>query len=172
MTTIFLIESFCIKGTRFELGRDDSPDAFGNLVKWVKAAEIWRENVIASNNAYDEMYIKYFTGIDTGEEIRTFGHSQPHSSSSGSAAVARPGQHFSRLQSNYLTLRHVTYRPSSLSLPSMLIDYGHDHPIGSPVEWRSKLGAMRYETLQHAPILHFCVTSIITATYPSHSSRS
>jgi hypothetical protein len=136
------------------LGRDDSPDAFGNLVKWVKAAEIWRENVIASNNAYDEMYIKYFIGIDTGEEIRTFGHSQPHSSSSGSAAVARPGQHFSRLSPNYLTLRHVTYWPSSLSLPSMLIDYGHDHPIGSPVEWRSKLGAMRYKTLQHALVLH------------------
>jgi hypothetical protein len=112
-----------------------------------------RENVIASNNAYDEHYIKYFTGLETVEEIRTFGHTQPHtpssslssSSSSAAAAAAAAVPHFSRLPPNYLTLRHVTYSllnppPSPPPTPSLLIDYGHDHPRGSPVEWRSHLG--------------------------------
>ena len=117
-------------------------------MKWVRGAELRRENVIASNNAYDEHYIKYFTGLETGEEIRTFGHTQPHTSSSSAVAAAAappPPPHFSRLPPNYITLRHVTYSllnspPSPPSTPSLLIDYGHDHPRGSPVEWRSQLG--------------------------------
>jgi hypothetical protein len=136
------------------LGRDDSPAAFQALVKWVRGAELRRENVIASNNAYDEHYIKYFTGLETGQEIRTFGHTQPHvlpASSSSAAAAEVMLPHFSLLPPNYRTLRHVKYSmlkilssPSSSPPPSLLIDYGHDHPPSSSVAWRSQLGQQRF----------------------------
>jgi hypothetical protein len=129
------------------LGRDDSPDAFRNLVKWVRGASVWRENVIAANNAYDEQYLKYFTaGADIEHEIRTFGHAHPDANSSPSSSSSLP--HFSILPSRYQTLRHVTksvFLSSSLPpSPSILVDYGHDHPAGSSVEWRSQLGLSRY----------------------------
>ena len=152
--------------TRFEMGRDDSPAAFSALVKWVRGAALRRENVIASNNAYDEHYIKYFTGLETGQEIRTFGHTQPHalSSSSSSSAAAPQPPHFSLLPSNYKTLRHVMYSllqtspsPSSSPSPSLLIDYGHDHPPASSVAWRSQIGwqALATKRCRANTIFHF-----------------
>ncbi len=102
-------------------------------MQWVRGASIRRENVIASNNAYDERYLKYFTGVKLEEEMRTFGHAHPFVSGT-------PAPHFSILAPAYKSLRHVKHVPVPSSSSSMLIDYGHDHPVGSSVEWRSQLG--------------------------------